>query len=185
MKIEIAHQLVRFIWSGEVTQKVSLPEEDLYLEVFEENRCIFSRKVSFLNETEEVFSPGSYEARLLCKRRLALELYSSFHYTPKIVFVSENERRHHLSLADIDWENVRRDIELGLGLSWEKDIEVSLRIQRHPDPISNFPEEEWEPLGLRSYVLVLGAVKALEFHITHRETRKSLKKILAIRLIPP
>ena len=185
MKIEVAHQLVRFTWPEELTQRVSLPEEDLYLEVFQGDKCVFSRKVSFLNETEEIFFPGSYEARLLRKRRLALELYSPFHYTPKIVLVSENERRHHLTLADIDWENVRRDIELGLGLSWKKDIEVSLRILRHPDPITNFPEEEWQPLGLKDYVLILGAVKALEFHVTHRETGKSLKKILALRLIPP
>jgi len=184
MKIEVAHHLVRFSW-GEEAKSVFLPEEDLYLEVFRGEQCVLSRKVTFLEETEEVFPPGDYEAVLWRKKRFALELYAPFHYTPKVVLVSENERRHHLSFADIDWENVRRDVELGLGVRWDRDIEVSLLIKRHPDPLTNFSEEEWQPLGMRDYVLVLGAVKVLELHVTDRKTGESLKKILALRLLPP
>ncbi len=185
MRIEVKRHLVRFVLDKEEQSAVFIPEEDLYLEVFQGGKCVLSRKVTFLDETEEYLGPGTYEAVLWRKKRPHLRLFSPFHYTPKVVFVSENERRHHLSLADIDWESVRRDVELGLGLDWSRDIEVYLRILRHPDPVADLPEEEWEPLGLRDYILILGAIKAVELHVTKRGEKKSLKKILGLTLGVP
>ncbi len=185
MKIEVAKHLVRFRWGEDLLRKVNLAEEDLYLEVLQGEKTAFSRKISFLTETEELFAAGEYKARLMTKSHQRLSLETGFHYTPKIVFVSENERRHHLSLADIDWEALRRDAELGAGLKWGEEVEPALLIRRYPDPVTDFPEEEWQPLGFKDYFLILGALKALEFHLVRRKDRQSLKRFLLLELKPP
>ena len=184
MDIEVAKHLVRFKWNSHVWRQINLAEEDLYLEVWRGKELFFSRKVSFLSETEELFPPGEYKAVLLSKRRLQLALETGFHYTPKVVLVSENERRHHLTFADIDWEALRRDIELGTGLLWSEEVEVALRVLRHPDPTTDFPEEEWQPLAFKDYLLILGALKGLEFHVVKAGTKKSLKRFLKLELVP-
>jgi len=144
MKIEVAKRLVRLNWPESIHKEVKYPEEDLFLEIYDlEGRCLLSRKVNFLNQTEETLEPGKYQAKLLRKKRLKLSLLSGFHYTPKAVLVSENERRHHLTLTEIDWENLRRDVELGAGLKFGEEVAPYLRIKRHPEPELNFPEEEW------------------------------------------
>ncbi len=181
MEIEVAQHLVRFRWGTEVLERVNRAEEDLYLEVFRDEELVFSRKVSFLEETEEELPSGRYVARMLTKKRQRLQVESSFHYVPKVVFVSENERRHHLSLADIDWDALRRDVELGAGLRWGEDVEPFLLVRRHADPLTDFPEKEWIPLKFRDYFLVLGAIKGLELHLRHRESGRSLKCFLRLR----
>lgn len=184
MEIKVGRGLVCFFWNEEEQAQVFIPEEDLYLEVFKGQECVLSRKVTFLRSTEEYLAPGAYQAILRRKKRPALKMYTPFHYTPKVVLVSENERRHHLSFAEIDWDNVRRDTELGLGLDWSKDIEVLLRILRHPDPVTDFPEEEWQPLKLRDYVLILGALKGVELFVARKEDNHPLKKIMGLTLVP-
>ncbi len=184
MKIEVAKHLVRFKWGEEVFRQINLAAEELYLEVWRGEELVLSRKVSFLSETEEFFPAGIYQARLLVKTRQRLGLETSFHYTPKVIFVSENERRHHLSFAEIDWEALRRDVELGTGLKWGEEVEPALLIRRHPDPLTDFPEEEWQPLRFKDYFLILGALKALEFHLVPRGSTSSLKRFLLLELKP-
>ncbi|WP_456371478.1 1,4-alpha-glucan branching protein domain-containing protein [Thermodesulfatator atlanticus] len=184
MIIEVARRLTRFSWDEEIHRRVDYPEEDLFLEVYTNENCILSRKVNFLNQTEEVLAPGTYQAKLLRKKKPLLKLTSCFHYTPKVVLVSENERRHHLSISEIDWENIRREIEIGKGLHFGKDTSVFLRILRYEDPETNFPLEEWQRADFKDYFLVLGALRALEFHVCDQKGQKSLKKILRVEVLP-
>ncbi|AEH45895.1 glycoside hydrolase family 57 [Thermodesulfatator indicus DSM 15286] len=185
MKIEVAQKLVKFTWGDDIHRQVHYPEEDLYLEVFAGNTCVFSRKVNFLNQTEELLAPGDYQARFLRKKRPLLKMLSPFHYTPKVVFVSENERRHHLTITEIDWENIRRDLELGLGHRFGEETSLYLRILRYEDPATNFPEEEWQRADFKDYFLIFGALKGVELHVCEKETQKSLKKVLSLELLPP
>ncbi len=185
MEIKIAKNLVRFQWGEEIHQKIRYPEEDLYLEVFRGEEPVFSRKVSFLKESEEELPPGKYIARLWHKTRPRLKVTTSFHYTPKVVFVSENERRHHLTISEVDWENLRRDVELGAGLSFEKDVSVFLYLERYPDPETNFPEEEWQEASFKDYFLLLGALKGAELCICRKEPFEKIKEILRLELGPP
>ncbi len=185
MKIETADRLVRFLWEPETHRKINYPEEDLFLEVFKGEDCVLSRKVSFLDETEEFLPPGAYLARLVAKRRLKLKLLSPFHYTPKVVLVSENERRHHLTLAELDWENLRREIELGCGLSFGEEVEPYLKIVRYPDPETDFPEEEWLEASFKDYFLLLGALKGVELWLCRKKPFQPIKEALSLYLVSP
>ncbi len=185
MKIETASRLVRFEWGKDIHQRIHYPEEDLWLEVFKGEKLVFSRKMSFLNESEEVLAPGKYVARLFRKKRPKLRITTSFHYTPKVVFVSENERRHHVTISEIDWDNLRRDIELGVGLHFGEEVSVYLHILRYPDPETNFPEEEWQEASFKDYFLVLGSLKALEFCLCQKEPFRKVKDIICLELLPP
>ncbi|NPA48434.1 MAG: DUF1957 domain-containing protein [Thermodesulfobacteria bacterium] len=185
MKIEVAQRLVRFSWGKDLHQKVHYPEEDLWLEVFKGDELVLSRKVNFLDESEEVFPPGRYVARLFRKRRPRLKVITPFHYTPKVVFVSENERRHHVTISEIDWENLRRDVELGTGLRFGEEVSAYLHILRHPDPETNFPEEEWQEVPFKDYFLVLGALKGLEFSLCQKEPFKKIKDAVTLEILPP
>ena len=185
MKIEKANRLVRFSWEEDLHRKVNYPEEDLYLEVFAGKGCVLSRKVSFLDQTEETFPPGTYTVKLVRKRRLKLRLIFPFHYTPKVVLVSENERRHHLTITDLDWENLRRDVELGAGLRFGEEVAPYLRILRFPDPETDFPEEEWQEASFRDYFLVLGALKGVELWLCRKEPFSPVKEALSLFLVPP
>ncbi|WP_456431046.1 1,4-alpha-glucan branching protein domain-containing protein [Thermosulfuriphilus sp.] len=160
------------------------PDEDLYLEVIKDETTLAEHRVSHLQHLE-IDLPSGQELILALwrKRRLEISVSSTFHYTPHVVFISENERRHHLSWGNIDWRAVRAELKVTLGLALEE-TRACLKILRHPDPLTNFPEEEWQEVGLSDRALVLGLIKAIELHLLDQRGQ-SLKRLFSLRLIAP
>ncbi|MBA2849453.1 DUF1957 domain-containing protein [Thermosulfuriphilus ammonigenes] len=180
LKAEALGSHILVSWS-----KVSfLPDEDLYLEVFREGSLLASHRVSHLQQLEiDLPGAGDFTLVLSRKRRQELSLVSGFHYSPHVVFVSENERRHHLSWGQIDWRAVEAELKLTTGLSL-KETRAFLRLLRYPDPVTGFPEEEWQEVGVSDRSLILGLIRAVELHLLDREGH-SLKRIFRLEVIPP
>ena len=166
--VEVAGNLIRVIWNDELSKQVNTAEEDLFIEVREKTKelPILEKKVSHLLSTEfHLDADGPIQLRLIKKKHYQLHLSTSFHYTPKVVLISENERRHHLKWMDIDWEHVQREVEISSGLDWEKDIDIFLHVIRWPEPSTGLGEQEWLHTGLSNHATVLGALKEVSLII--------------------
>ncbi|MEA3386644.1 MAG: hypothetical protein U9Q89_09425, partial [Thermodesulfobacteriota bacterium] len=175
--VEVAGNLIRVIWNEELSKQVNTAEEDLFIEVRKKTKelPILEKKVSHLLSTEfHLDDDGPIHLRLIKKKHYQLHLSTSFHYTPKVVLVSENERRHHLKWIDIDWEHVQREVEISSGLDWEKDIDIFLHVIRWPEPSTGFKEQEWLHTGLSNHATVLGALKEVSLIIAPKtDTEKT------------
>ncbi len=137
---------------------------------------VIEKRVTFQEETEfYLYHPGRYKVCLQERRRFFVHAGSPFHYVPKVVFVSENEARHHVSWNDVDWEAVKRDVELRCGLSWDEDVEVGLLVERWPGG-SRLPDEEFIPVPFSDSALVLGHLVRLSLVAARRHREGSLKE---------
>ena len=177
LTVEVAGNLIRVIWNKELSKQVNTAEEDLFIEVRKKTKelPILEKKVSHLLSTEfHLDADGPLQLRLIKKKHYQLHLSTSFHYTPKVVLVSENERRHHLKWMDIDWKHVQREVEISSGLDWEKDIDIFLHVIRWPEPSTGLREEEWLNTGLSNHATVLGALKEVSLIIA---PKTDIKKI--------
>ena len=169
--VEFAGNLVRVIWNEELSKQVNTAEEDLFIEVRKRKKevPILEKKVSHLLSSEFYLdTDGPLQLRLIKKKRYQLHLSTSFHYTPKVVLISENERRHHLKWMDIDWRHVQREVEISSGLDWGKDVDIFLHVIRWPDPSTGLEEQEWLHTGLSDHAIVLGALKELSLVVVSK-----------------
>jgi 1,4-alpha-glucan branching enzyme len=170
--VKVAGNLIRVIWNEKLSKQVNTAEEDLFIEVRKKTKelPILEKKVSHLLSTEfHLDADGPIQLRLIKKKHYQLHLSTSFHYTPKVVLVSENERRHHLKWMDIDWEHIQREVEISSGLDWEKDIDIFLHVIRWPEPSTGLKEQEWIHTGLSSHTIVLGALKEVSLIIAPKK----------------
>ncbi len=166
MAVEVVGNFIKVNWSKKLSDQVNTAEEDLFLEAHKEKKDVptLEKKVSHLSSAEFYLDlDGPVEFWLIKKRRFELQLSTSSHYTPKVSLISENERRHHLTWMDIDWEQIRGEVEISSGLDWEKEIELFLHIIRWSEPSMGFVEEEWVPTGLSNHAIVLGALRKISF----------------------
>ncbi len=161
LTVEVAGSLVTIKWQDELVKKVNFLEEDLFCQVLDEKKeVIAEKKVNYLNETEfYILKKGNLTLRLIKKKKFSLYLESPFHYTPRVVLISENEQRHHLSWLDIEWERIQQEIENETGLSWGIQTRVALFVKRWPQKDSQLQEKEWIYPGLNSHALILGPLK--------------------------
>jgi len=196
MTVEVNGDLIKAAWSRELSRRVNTAEEDLFIEIRkkEEEVPILEKKVSHLLSSEFYLDvDGQVEIRLIKKRRLELQLSTASHYTPKVSLISENERRHHLTWMDMDWEEIRREVEISSGLDWEKDIDLFLHVIRWPEASMGFVKEEWLPTGLSNYATVLGALREVSFVVVPKadpeairsSNRTILKTIFKLEIRPP
>ncbi len=186
---EVSGCLLIVSWNDAISGRYNPAEEDLYLQVFRQD-LVLEKKVSHLSSTEEYMEQGgSLTIKLVKKSRFRFNVSSPFHYTPKIIFVSENEGRHHLVWEDIDWHSLRKEIEIGTGLDWDKDIELVLHIVRARIE-GDLPQDEWQPVGLSNNALLLGVLDKVELLIQERgaagfEGRRILKRVFELTFQHP
>ncbi len=170
--IEVAGSMISTSWSGKLSHMINPAEEDLFLEVCRpesDNRPLVQKKVTHLDSTEfHIHDTGHFILKLLRKRKFRLKIDSAFYYTPKVVLASENEQRHHLSWEDIDWDMVRREVEIASGLNWDRDTDLCLHIKRWPDTGSTLPMEEWQRISISDHAVVLGALREIGLIVTSR-----------------
>jgi predicted glycosyl hydrolase (DUF1957 family) len=197
--VRVAGDLVQVMWDEKLLRQINAAEEDLFVEVWDKTKKypILEKKVSHLRSTEfSLNADGSFQLRLISKKRHQMNLSTSFHYTPKVVLISENERRHHLKWTDIDWKQVQREIEISSGLDWEKDIDVLVHVIRWPEPSTGLSEQELICTGLSNHAIVLGALKEISlivvpkteieksptsnYHLTRPQNLKILKTLFKI-----
>ena len=193
---EVVGNFVRVLWTEEISKKINTAEEDLFIEVWKgtEDTPVLEKKVTHLLSAEfQLNVDGPLNLRLVVKRRLELHVSTTFYYTPKVVLISENERRHHLTWMDIDWRQVKREIEISSGLDWETGIDLFLHITRWPELPSGPGEEEWLHTGFNDHATVLGALKEVSLAAVpkqHPETIESqnhqiLKTLFKLDFRPP
>ena len=165
--IQTSGNMVRVLWGKEITDAVNRADENLFLQVLEhqDRPPLVEKQVTWLDSTEFYINhSGHAVVRLVRKKKFQLHLTTRFSSTPRVSLVSENEGRHHLSWSDIDWNDTRRQIETARGISWDRDIEICLHVQRWPSG-QDLPEEEWIATGLSDNIPVLGALKSLSLDV--------------------
>ncbi len=164
--------LVRCLWSRELTAELNGDTElVLAARPVDGGPPVVEKRVTHQVETEfHLAHPGGYRISLEERRRFFIQAHSPFHYVPKVVFVSENEARHHLSWEEIDWDAVRRDVELRCGLAWGEDVEVGLLVERWPGA-SSLPDREFIPTPFAHHALVLGHLVRLSLCVMPRDRR--------------
>ncbi len=153
--------LIHVRWEKTLAEKINSADEELIVEARRpsDGFVIIEKRCTNLTETEFYLDlEGDIDIRLVRKKKFTISLNSSFHYTPKVVIISENEGRHHLSWEDIDWDQVRREVELASGLDWGKDIRVYLFVKRWPAD-TGLKAEEWIPVDMADHALILGYLK--------------------------
>ncbi len=192
MTVEVAGNLTRVTWNRRLLEQVDDTEEDLFLEVYkgEKEIPVLEKKVSHLLSVEFYLDiSGPIELCLTKKRHFGLQLSTSEHYTPRVSLISENERRHHLTWMDIEWEQIRTEIEASYGLDYDRDIEAYLHVIRWPEPSMGFVGEEWLPVGLSNHAIVLGALREVSFVIVAKaglpSSHSILKTIFRLEFRPP
>ncbi len=182
LHIETTGPLVSVKWSEELIGNLNSAEEELHLEIWHAgtpDMPLIQKKVTHLLSTEfHLHHTDTFVLRLLRKKKFQLKVSSPFHFTPKVVLVSENEQRHHLSWGEIDWEQVKREVEIASGIDWDKDVELCLHIRRWPGPSSDLPDEEWQRTGLSDHAIVLGALKEVDLTVIPRNGQGKAPKVL-------
>ena len=180
--LETTGPLVSMSWTETLAGRMNTAEEDLYLEVCRSGRPerpVIQKKVTHLLSTDfYLHESGDFELKLVSKKRFQLKVSSPFHYAPRVVVVSENEQRHHVSWAEIDWEQIRREVEIASGLSWDKDIECRLHVRRLPGISAGLPDEEWIATGLLHHALVLGAPREISLVVVPKDSGPRPARIL-------
>ncbi len=161
LTVEVAGSLVKVSWKDSILKDVNFLEEDLFCQVLDEKkRVILEKKVNYLDQTEFYISQkGKLTLRILKKKKFSLYLESPFHYTPRVVLISENEQRHHLNWLDIEWDRIQQEVENETGLAWGTQTRVALFVKRWIQNGSQLPETQWIYPGLDSHALILGPLK--------------------------
>ncbi len=189
--VEVSGCLLLTSWDAFLNSLYNPAEEDLYLQVYrDDDQLILEKKVTHLSSTEEYIEQGGrLKVRLVKKSKFRFSISSPFHYTPKIIFISENEGRHHLVWEDVDWQSLKKEVEISTGLDWEKDVELVLHVIRMKVQ-GDLPKEEWQPVGLANSALLLGILDSAELVVIEKGSGKEkytkpLKRVFELRFHHP
>ncbi len=176
--VKVTGPLISASWPKELSGRVNPAEEEIILEVWRaeaghQDIPAVQKKVTHLPSTEFfIHDTGHFHLKLFRREKFRLKVSSTFHYIPKVILVSENEQRHHLSWEDIDWDLVRREVETASGLDWDKDIDLCLSIKRWPGNGSDLPVEQRLSIGLSNHTVVLGALKEVGLVVTSKPSHQ-------------
>ncbi len=181
--IELIGNLVYCSWDEDVSKKVNTAMEDLWIQVLSPGDDIpfFEKRCTEVNSTEFYLDRGGdLELRLVVKEHPKLFVATDFHYTPKVSLVSENELRHHLTWADIDWERVKNEVERAFSIDWERDVELYVHCLREPFSPGNFPQEEWIFVGTGDYAVIMGRPKKINLTVLKKKEDEEEREVLKI-----
>ena len=170
--IEVSGSLIRVSWDQEILDRVNTAMEDLWVQLLRvgDDVPVFEKKCTHLGSTEfYVGQSGDFEIRLVIKEHFKLYLSTDFHYTPKISLVSENERRHHLTWQDIDWDRIRNEVERAFHIKWDSEVDLFVHCIRSAYEGGGASNEEWIRVGTGDYAVITGSLKKINLALVKRD----------------
>ncbi|NPA94651.1 MAG: DUF1957 domain-containing protein [Thermodesulfobacteria bacterium] len=172
--VKVTGNLVHVSWDEEITKTVNTAMEDLWVQVYRigEDQPFFEKKCTHLHSTEFYLDEsGEFQLRLTLKEHFKLYMATDFHYTPKVSLVSENDRRHHLTWCDIDWERVRNEVERAFRINWDEEVDLFVHCIRKPFDTEGLPREEWIWVGTGDYAVIMGRLNKINLAVVKKEVR--------------
>ncbi len=170
--VKATGNLIHVKWDEEITKSVNTAMEDLWVQVYRkgEDQPFFEKKCTDLHSTEFYLGEsGNFQLRLVLKEHFKLYMSTDFHYTPKVSLVSENERRHHLTWSDIDWDRVRNEVERSFKINWDEEVDLFVHCIRKPFDSGGLPREEWIWAGTGDYAVIMGRLNKINLAVVKKE----------------
>ncbi len=180
--IKVSGDLIQVFWDETISRQVNTAMEDLWVQIFRpgEDLPVFEKKCTDLHSTEFYLAQsGKFDFRLVVKEHSKLYMATDCHYTPKVNLVSENELRHHLTWADIDWERVKNQVERAARVDWNKEIDLFVHCLRKPDNPLDLPEEEWIRVGPGDYTVIMGSLLKVNLAVVKKDVEDDTGRLQA------
>ncbi len=171
-RIKVSGDLLQASWDQSISRRVNIAMEDLWVQVFRpgEDYPVFEKRVTDLHSTEfYILHSGEFDFKFVIREHFKLYMATDCNYTPKVNLVSENELRHHLTWADIDWERVRNQVERVAGVDWDKEVDLFVHCLRNPDQPLDLPEEEWIRVGPGDYTVIMGSLRKINLAVVKKD----------------
>ncbi|MBT9582377.1 DUF1957 domain-containing protein [bacterium] len=181
LTVEVATPHVVCSWDKNLRKQLNFADENLVLRILDPAyTLIHEYEVNHLSSRQLTLPPGRYRAELARATRPLITVNSALEPTPQLAWLQDSPGSHVVLWGDLDWRNLKREVEQFHRLNWEADTQVCLAAD-WADDTQSAPQRHWIPVPERDHCTLRGRVNRLELAIVRRDNHEILKSLFLAR----